>query len=58
MINKGPYSPTVHQAAFTAKFDLAHAYRRCSSFRKLVKELCRVLEAAGYSPTVPLDWQT
>jgi len=52
------YSPTADQSALTATFDLAAAYRRCSSFRKLVKELCRILVVAGQDASVPEDWTT
>ncbi len=52
-----PYSPTADQPALSARFDLKAAYARASSFRKLVKELCRVLEALGQSPAIPPDWR-
>ena len=52
-----PYSPTADQPAPSASFDLKSAYARASSFRKLVKELCRVLEALGQSPALPPDWR-
>ena len=51
-----PYSETADQPALSAVFDLSDSYRRCPSFRKLVKELCRVLEATGHQPTVPPEW--
>lgn len=51
-----PYSETADQPALSAVFDLAAAYRRASSFRKLVKELCRVLEALGHEPVIPSNW--
>lgn len=50
------YSPTTDQPAFSARLDLGQAYRRASSFRKLVKELSRILTASGYEPTVPPAW--
>lgn len=51
-----PYSPTGDQAALSAVFDLGQAYRGASSFRKLVKEVCRVLEELGHQPIVPPHW--
>ncbi len=50
------YAPTVDQPSLSARFDLGAAYRRASSFRKLVKELCRILEELGYEPVIPPDW--
>ncbi len=50
------YSPTADQPALSAMFDLAMAYRRASSFRKLVREICRLLEELGHVPTIPLHW--
>lgn len=52
-----PYSPATDQPALSALFDLTAAYARASSFRKLVKELCRVLEELGQSPVIPPDWR-
>ena len=37
------YSPTVHQASFSAAFDLQQTYQRNRSFRKLVKCLGELL---------------
>ena len=51
-----PYSETADQPALSALFDLRTAYQQASSFRKLVKELCRILEELGHEPAVPLDW--
>ena len=56
MPRNAPYQPTTHQAAFSARFDLAQAYQRASSFRKLVRELCRVLTACDHQPIIPDDW--
>jgi len=50
------YSPTADQPALSARFDMGMAYRRTSSFRKLVKELCRILVELGLTPTVPPEW--
>lgn len=50
------YSPTADQPALSALFDLQADYRGASSFRKLVKELCRILEELGHAPTIPADW--
>lgn len=51
-----PYSETADQPALSALFELKAAYRRASSFRKLVKELCRILEELGEKPVVPRNW--
>ena len=53
-----PYSETADQPALSALFDLGMAYRRASSFRKLVKELCRLLAELGQEPVIPSDWST
>lgn len=53
---KVSYAPTADQPSLSARFDLGTAYRRTSSFRKLVKELCRILEELGQEPVVPVDW--
>lgn len=50
------YAPTADQPSLSARFDLGAAYRRASSFRKLVKELYRILEELGLEPVIPLDW--
>lgn len=50
------YSPTADQPALSKRFDLGQAYHRAASFRKLVKELCRVLDALGYEASVPTAW--
>ena len=52
------YNETADQPALTAVFDMETAYRQASSFRKLVSELCRILIAMGYQPTIPDDWKT
>lgn len=51
-----PYSPTADQPALSAQFDLKTAYHRASSFRKLVKEVCRLLQELGQTPVIPSDW--
>ncbi len=51
-----PYSETADQAALSAVFDLSQAYHGASSFRKLVKEVCRLLEEIGHAPAVPEHW--
>ena len=51
-----PYSETADQAALSAVFDLGQAYRNASSFRKLVKEVCRLLEELDHHPAIPEDW--
>lgn len=50
------YKPTTQQTALSARFDMGMAYRRASSFRKLVRELCRILNAVGSSAVVPAEW--
>lgn len=57
MPQETPYSETADQPALSAHFDLKAAYARAASFRKLVKELCRVLEELGQSPAIPPDWR-
>ncbi|HYU33663.1 MAG TPA: DUF4276 family protein [Thermoanaerobaculia bacterium] len=47
------YAPTRDQAALTALFDLAAAYRSCRSFRRMVRAFGLLAEGVG----VPLtDW--
>jgi hypothetical protein len=53
--NRG-YDEVADQPVLTAVFDMQMAYKRSSSFRKLVSELCRVLIARGYQPTIPEYW--
>jgi len=53
-----PYSETADQAALSAVFDLGQAYHGASSFRKLVKEVCRLLGELGHAPAVPEHWIT
>ena len=52
------YSPPVDQARLTAHIDLGRAFRRCRSFRKLVKAFGELAAAAGAPPTVwpPAAW--
>lgn len=50
------YAETADQAALSAQFDLYEAFRRASSFRKLVKELYRVLIMLGLQPVLPPEW--
>ena len=54
----GRYLATVHQAPLTASFDLAAAYRRCRSFRRLVRAFGVLLEASDVLPTPwpPAEW--
>jgi hypothetical protein len=56
MPRNASYAPTADQPSLSARFDLGAAYRRASSFRKLVKELCRILEELGQDPVVPENW--
>ena len=54
----GRYSPAADQAALTARFDLASAWRSCRSFRKLVSSAGALFHAARARPEVwpPEDW--
>jgi len=58
MPRSATYSPTVDQAALTARLDLASTYRRCRSFRKLVSAFGDLAVAAGVAPAVwpPSAW--
>jgi hypothetical protein len=51
-----PYVERADQASFSAMLDLEQAYRGASSFRKLVKELCRLLTELGHAPVIPPEW--
>src|SRR5262245_50144415 len=54
------YTEKADQSALTAQFDLATAYRRCRSFRRLVNVFGLI--AAGTGITLdqwpPTDWMT
>lgn len=52
------YSPAIDQAALTARFDLASAWRGCRSFRKLVSAVGALFQAAGVRPHAwpPEEW--
>lgn len=50
------YSPTADQPALSAAFGFGQAYRRSSSFQKLVNEVCRVLTELGQQPAIPAEW--
>ena len=54
----GGYLPSVDQAALSDRFDLACAYRRCRSFRKLVADFGRLIGSLGVrvEPWPPRDW--
>ena len=56
----GRYLETLHQASLTARFDLAETYRRCRSFRRLVRAFGLLLEAADelLIPWPPAAWTT
>lgn len=47
MITGGSYSPSVDQAAFTARLDLRAAYQACRSFRRIASAFGRLASAAG-----------
>jgi hypothetical protein len=53
-----PYRETTDQPALSTQFDLGQAYRRASSFRKLVRELCRILIDLGHQPVIPAEWMS
>ncbi|MCW3051348.1 MAG: hypothetical protein JWN14_518 [Chthonomonadales bacterium] len=53
-----PYREMDHQPAMTNAFDMQMAFQRSSSFRKLVRELYRLLTEMGYQPTIPEDWNS
>lgn len=58
MVDGSFYSPLVDQAALTARVDLAEVFRRCRSFRKMVK-CFGILAAAAGAPLEnwpPRDW--
>jgi len=52
------YSETVDQAPLSAAFDLAEAYRRSRSFRKLVKDFGELISSVGHTPATwpPTGW--
>jgi hypothetical protein len=54
-----PYHETLDQAAFTALFDLAAAYRSCRSFRRMVRAFGLLAAAAGaeLSAWPPPSWR-
>ena len=58
MLHGSSYSPSVDQAPLTAHLDLESAYRRCRSFRKLVRAFGVLAAAAGVAPAVwpPAKW--
>lgn len=47
MVLGGFYSPSADQAALTAEVDLVEVYRKCRSFRRMVKAFGVMAEAAG-----------
>jgi hypothetical protein len=47
------YGETIDQAPLTAAFDMGATYRRCRSFRKLVKAFGEVIGTPG---TAPAQW--
>jgi len=52
------YAPTKDQEKLTAHFDLASAYKKSRSFRKLVAAFGALAAAAGVAPAVwpPTEW--
>ena len=57
--NRG-YSKTADQPALTARFDMAMAYRRCRSFRRMVKVFGLLAAGVGITldPWPPSDWSS
>ncbi len=53
------YSPKTDQPALTAVFDMAMAFQRCRSFRRLVMAFGQLVMATGLALDVwpPADWQ-
>jgi hypothetical protein len=53
------YSETTDQAAFTAKFDMAQTYRRCRSFRRMVRAFGLLVAGMGMPPAnwPPPAWE-
>lgn len=54
----GAYNPTIHQAAFSSKLDLAAAFRKCRSFKKLVASVGALMDGMGQRPEAwpPEHW--
>jgi len=52
-----PYSPTADQPALSAQFHLGQAFQNSSSFRKLVKEIYRLLTELEHQPMIPTEWE-
>jgi hypothetical protein len=52
------YSKPVDQPALTARFDMAVAYQRCRSFRRMVRVFGQIAQCAGIGidPWPPADW--
>jgi hypothetical protein len=55
---EGRYLPTVDQPSLSATFDLARAYPRCRSFRKLVSAFGELVRGLGQPLPAwpPTDW--
>jgi hypothetical protein len=58
MVDGRTYSETLDQAALTAAFDMAAAYRSCRSFRRMVSAFGKVAAGAGapLSDWPPASW--
>lgn len=58
MLQRKEYKPVLDQPAFSAIFDMRQAYRRCRSFRKLVKAFGDLAAGMGRRIDVwpPADW--
>ncbi|HEV2962558.1 MAG TPA: DUF4276 family protein [Candidatus Angelobacter sp.] len=59
MIVGDSYSPTVDQADFTSRFDVARAYRTCRSFRRITTAFENLVRATGHEIEIwpPNHWQ-
>ena len=54
------YTEKADQTALTAQFDMATAYRRCRSFRRMVNVFGQIAASAGITlgQWPPTDWMT
>lgn len=43
-----PYSETIHQPKFSARFSMASAYEKCRSFQKMTSAFVSLLQSAGH----------
>jgi Domain of unknown function (DUF4276) len=59
LVDGRSYSAAADQTAMTAKFDMARAYRRCRSFRRMVRAFGLLAAEVGVplDPWPPESWQ-